>query len=100
MMEDTGLRITELLHVKKKDIDFRTGIVTVTHPKSKKDCKCSRWEYRDLVSRKKRLVYADKNFGIITVKLHYNPSCDFPKEPDYDENSLEGVVEEEIKEAA
>jgi integrase len=61
MMEDTGLRITELLHVKKKDIDFESNVILVTHPKSEKDCKCASWEYKDLVSRKKKLVSSDKN---------------------------------------
>jgi integrase len=58
-LEDTGLRITELLHVRKRDIDFKTRIITVTHPKTEKKCKCSRWEYKNNVSRAKKLVYAD-----------------------------------------
>lgn len=60
-MEDTGLRITELLHVKKKDLDFQTRILTVTHPKTERQCKCSTWKYKDLYSRKKVLDKSDKN---------------------------------------
>lgn len=60
-MEDTGCRITETLHVKKQDIDFKTRIVTVTHPKSEKECKCSRWKYKDQYSRVRVLDYADPN---------------------------------------
>lgn len=61
-MEDTGLRITEMLHVKKKDIDFESRILTVTHPKSEQKCKCSTWEYANQIDvRKKKLKYADPN---------------------------------------
>ena len=60
-MEDTGCRVTEALHVKKKDIDFRTRILTVTHPKSEKDCPCSRWKYKDLYSRTRILDHSDQN---------------------------------------
>lgn len=60
-MEDTGLRITESLHVQKKHLDFRTRIITVVYPKAEKQCKCSQWEYIDLRSRKRKLVHADKN---------------------------------------
>ncbi|MDC8437977.1 MAG: site-specific integrase [Candidatus Nitrosotenuis sp.] len=60
-MEDSGCRVTEALHVKKKDIDFRTRILTVTHPKSEKQCPCSRWKYKDLYSRARVLDYADRD---------------------------------------
>lgn len=60
-MEDTGLRVTEALHVKKQDVDLRTRILTVTHPKSEKQCPCSRWKYKDLYSRSRILDYADAN---------------------------------------
>lgn len=60
-MEDTGLRITEMLHVRKKDIDFKTGILVVIHPKSEKQCKCSVWRYKDLYSRTKILESSDTN---------------------------------------
>lgn len=62
-MEDTGCRINETIHVRKKDIDFHTRILTVTMPKSEKRCKCSKWRYKDQYSRQKILDYAD-------------PSCD------------------------
>lgn len=58
-MEDTGLRITETLHVRKNDLNFRTGILTVTHPKSEKQCKCSKWRYKDEYSRSRVLESAD-----------------------------------------
>jgi integrase len=60
-MEDTGLRITEMLHVKKGDINFKTRIITVTHPKSEKTCKCSTWKYKDLRTRRRVLEKSDKN---------------------------------------
>ncbi len=59
-MEDTGCRITETLHVRKRDIDFRTHIITVTHPKSEKQCKCSKWKYKDEYTRSRVLVSANK----------------------------------------
>jgi integrase len=63
-MEDTGLRITETLHVEKKDIDYDTRILTVTHPKSERQCKCSTWKYKDLMSRQRVLDKVDKNCKI------------------------------------
>lgn len=63
-MEDTGCRINETLHIKKQDIDFDTGILTVTNPKTETRCKCSRWEYADLRSRKMKLVEVKKNCKI------------------------------------
>ena len=60
-MEDTGARVTEALHTKKKDLDFRTRIYTVTHPKSERQCPCSTWRYKDLYSRTRILDKADKN---------------------------------------
>jgi len=60
-MEDTGLRITETLNVKKQDIDFDTRILTVTHPKSEKQCKCSTWKYKDLQTRQRTLASVDKD---------------------------------------
>lgn len=60
-MEDTGLRITELLHVCKEDLDFQTRILTVTHPKTEQTCKCSVWKYKDLYTRKRVLDKSDKN---------------------------------------
>lgn len=60
-MEDTGLRITESLHVQKKHLDFRTRIITVVYPKAEKQCRCSEWEYVDLRTRKRKLVKANKN---------------------------------------
>ena len=60
-MEDTGLRISETLHVRKKDLDFSTRILTVIHPKSEKQCKCSRWKYKDQYTRQRVLEHADKN---------------------------------------
>lgn len=60
-MEDTGARVTEALHTKKQDLDFRTRIWTVTHPKSETQCPCSRWKYKDLYSRSRILDHADKN---------------------------------------
>ena len=58
-MEDTGSRVTEGLHVRKKDIDFNTHILTVIYPKSEKSCKCSRWKYKDQYTRQRVLEYAD-----------------------------------------
>ena len=50
-MEDTGCRVTETIHVKKRDIDFRTRILTVTYPKTETKCSCSIWKNRDEYSR-------------------------------------------------
>ena len=58
-MEDTGLRIKETTHVRKKDLDFRTRIITVIYPKAEKQCKCSTWRYRDLHSRQRILEKVD-----------------------------------------
>ena len=60
-MEDTGTRVTETIHVKKKDLDFQTNILTVTHPKVEKKCKCSRWKNKHEYSNVKILEYADTN---------------------------------------
>lgn len=60
-MEDTGCRVNETIHVKKKDIDFDTRILTVTEPKSEKECKCSSWIYRDNKTRIRILEKADPN---------------------------------------
>ena len=60
-MEDTGCRVNETIHVKKKDIDFGTRILTVTEPKVEHTCKCSVWEYRDLQSRIRVLKSSDSN---------------------------------------
>ena len=54
-MEDTGLRINEALHVKKDDINFRTSIIQVTHPKSEQQCKCFQMEIQ-------RPEYQDREF--------------------------------------
>lgn len=70
-MEDTGLRVTEALHVKKQDINFATRILTVTHPKSEKQCPCSRWKYKDLYSRSRVLVSADQNCARCNGKGKY-----------------------------
>ena len=58
-MEDTGARVTEALNTRKRDIDFRTRIYTVMHPKSEKQCPCSKWRYKDVYSRSRILEYAD-----------------------------------------
>lgn len=58
-MEDTGLRVTETIHVKKEDCDFKTRILTVTHPKVETRCKCSRWKNKNEYSNAKVLEYAD-----------------------------------------
>lgn len=60
-MEDTGCRVNETIHVKKKDINFKTRILTVTQPKSTSKCKCSKWKNKDDYSRARTLVYADPN---------------------------------------
>ncbi len=60
-IEDTGLRVYEALHVRKQDNDFRTRILTVMKPKTRITCKCSKWKYADLYTRRRVLVYADKN---------------------------------------
>ena len=59
-MEDTGCRATETIHVRKKDIDYRTNILTVTHPKTHARCKCSKWKYADMFSRRQVLASVDK----------------------------------------
>ena len=58
-MEDTGARVTEALNTRKQDIDFRTRIYTVIHPKSEKQCPCSKWRYKDVYSRTRILEYAE-----------------------------------------
>ncbi len=58
-MEDTGLRITETLHVRKEDLNFKIRILTVTHPKSEKQCKCSIWRYKDQYTRQRVLESSD-----------------------------------------
>lgn len=60
-MEDTGLRVTETIHVKKKDVDFTTRILTVSYPKTEMQCKCSIWRNRDNYSRVRILESADNN---------------------------------------
>ena len=60
-MEDTGCRVNETIHVKKKDINFKTRILTVTQPNSTSNCKCSKWKNKDDYSRARTLVYADPN---------------------------------------
>lgn len=59
-MEDTGCRVTETIHVRKKDINFKTRILTVVFPKSESICKCSKWRYKDLYSRVRILEHANK----------------------------------------
>lgn len=58
-MEDTGLRVNETIHVKKKDVDFSTRLLTVTMPKVEKRCKCSQWKNKNEYSNVKILEYAD-----------------------------------------
>ena len=58
-MEDTGCRATETIHVRKKDIDYRTNILTVIHPKTHARCKCSKWKYADMFSRRQVLASVD-----------------------------------------
>ena len=58
-MEDTGLRVTELIHVKVKDINLTNRILTVTMPKVSRRCKCSRWKNKNEYSQAKVLEYAD-----------------------------------------
>lgn len=60
-MEDTGCRVTETTYVKKKDLNFNSRILTVTHPKVDTRCKCSRWKNKNEYSRIKILDYADPN---------------------------------------
>lgn len=58
-MEDTGCRVTETINVRKRDLDFRTNILTVTRPKTETKCKCSTWIYKDQFTRRKVLQSAD-----------------------------------------
>ena len=58
-MEDTGLRASETIHVRKRDLDWRTNILTVTYPKTHARCKCSKWKYADMYSRRQVLAYAN-----------------------------------------
>jgi len=58
-MEDTGCRVSETISIKKKDLDFKTRILTVTNPKTEQRCKCSRWKNKNEYSNIKILEYAD-----------------------------------------
>lgn len=58
-MEDTALRVNELIHVRKRDIDRRTRILLVTMPKVSQKCKCARWKNKNDYSRVKVLASAD-----------------------------------------
>ncbi len=60
-MEDTGCRITETLHIRKQDLNFKNRILTVIHPKSEKQCKCSKWKYKDEYTRSRILESSDPN---------------------------------------
>lgn len=60
-MEDTGLRVNEMLHVLKRDISFDTRILTVTMPKVSALCPCAKWEYRDLRTRIRVITETDKS---------------------------------------
>ena len=57
-MDDTGCRVTETTYVKKRDINFKNFILTVTHPKTEEKCKCSKWGWTEHHTRK--LIKADK----------------------------------------
>ncbi len=63
-MEDTGLRITETLHVRKKDLNFRIRILTVVYPKTGTRCKCSKWRYKDQYTRQMVLESSDSKCPI------------------------------------
>ena len=65
-MEDTGLRVNEAIHVRRKDVDFRTRILTVVEPKISKTCKCSKWKNRDEYSRVRIMISTDPN----CIKCH------------------------------
>ena len=67
-MEDTGARVNETIHMQKKDIDYRTRLVTITHPKSSKRCKCSRWKYRDQTLEYAYLIMRIPNASCVMVK--------------------------------
>ena len=58
-MEDTGLRVNELIHVRKMDINFQTMVLTVIMPKISKRCSCSRWKNKNEYSKAKILDYAN-----------------------------------------
>ena len=60
-MEDTGCRITETLHIRKMDLNFKNNILTVIHPKSEKQCKCSKWKYKDEYTRRRVLESSNPN---------------------------------------
>jgi integrase len=60
-MEDTGCRITETLHIRKQDLNFKNRILTVIHPKSEKQCKCSKWKYKDEYTRNRILESSNPN---------------------------------------
>ena len=60
-MEDTGVRVNELGHIKKKDINARTRILTVTEPKVSALCECAHWRYKYLYSRVRIIDHADPN---------------------------------------
>lgn len=58
-MEDTGCRVSETIHVRKQDIDYRTNILTVIRPKTHTRCKCSKWKYADMFTRRQVLASVD-----------------------------------------
>lgn len=60
-MEDTGCRVNEMIHIKKKDINLRTRILTITEPKVSALCDCASWRYKDLYSRIRVIDHADKD---------------------------------------
>lgn len=59
VMEDTGARTNETIHIRKKDVDFRTNIITIVQPKSSKLCKCATWSYHDGHTRSKVIEKTD-----------------------------------------
>jgi integrase len=65
-MDDTGCRVTETIHVKKRDINFNNFILTVTNPKTEKKCKCSKWGWSE--SRTRKLLSVDKKCPICKGK--------------------------------
>lgn len=60
-MEDTGSRVNEMVHIRKKDINLKTRILTITEPKVSTLCDCASWRYKDLYSRIRIIDHADSN---------------------------------------
>lgn len=69
-----GLRISELLHIRRRDMDLSHRILALPNTKTGKEhCKCSVWEKKEKWETRKKLVSADptctKCHGIGSVRV-------------------------------